>query len=114
MKSNFEFLDSRFRVLANFGRLAEKYCYSDSNSCLIKLGMIGETIVNLIFTYDKIALPRDNTAVERINKLLREGFITRDLSDILHALRKIRNKAAHENYTEYLIGGQTSQFYMNP
>ena len=25
--------------------LAEKYCYSDSNSCLMKLGMIGETIV---------------------------------------------------------------------
>ena len=26
-------------------------------------------------------------------------MITRDLADILHALRKIRNKAAHENYS---------------
>ena len=52
MKSNFEFLNSRFPVLANFGELAEKYLYSDSNSCLMKLGMIGETIVNLCFTYD--------------------------------------------------------------
>ncbi len=98
MKSNFEFLNSHFPVLANFGELAEKYCYSDSNSCLMKLGMIGETIVNLIFTYDRLKPPYDNTAVTRIDTLLREGLITRDLSDILHALRKIRNKAAHENY----------------
>ncbi len=98
MKSNFDFLNSHFPVLANFGELAEKYCYSDSNSCLMKLGMIGETIVNLIFTYDRLELPYDNTAVARIDTLLREGLITRDLSDILHALRKVRNKAVHENF----------------
>lgn len=98
MKSNFEFLKDNFPVLANFGELAEKYLYSDSNSCLMKLGMIGETIVNLIFTYDRISLPYDNTAVNRIDTLFREGMITRDLVDILHALRKIRNKAVHENY----------------
>ena len=57
MTSNFDFLEKEFPVLANFGRLAEQYCYSDSNSCLMKLGMIGETIVNLIFTYDKIPFP---------------------------------------------------------
>ena len=72
--------------------------YSDSNSCLMKLGMIGETIVNLIFNYDRIPFPYDNTAVARIDTLLREDLITRDLSDILHALRKARNKAVHENY----------------
>jgi type I restriction enzyme R subunit len=91
-------LKSDFPVLANFGELAEKYLYSDSNSCLMKLGMIGETIVNLIFTYDRIPLPSDNTAVNRIDALYREGMITRDLVDVLHALRKIRNKAVHENY----------------
>lgn len=98
MKSNFEFLNSHFPVLANFGELAEKYLYSDSNSCLMKLGMIGETIVNLCFTYDKIPLPYENTAANRIDDLFREGMITRDLVDILHALRKNRNKAVHENF----------------
>lgn len=57
MVSNFEFLEKDFPVLANFGELAEKYCYSDSNSCLMKLGMIGETIVNLMFTYDRRHIP---------------------------------------------------------
>lgn len=98
MDSNFKFLEKDFPVLANFGNLAEKYCYTDPNSCLMKLGMIGETIVNLMFTYDKIPMPYDNTAVNRINILFREGFLTKDLTDILHALRKVRNKAAHENY----------------
>lgn len=54
MASNFKFLETEFPVLANFGNLAEQYCYTDPNSCLMKLGMIGETIVNLMFTYDKI------------------------------------------------------------
>ena len=98
MKSNFEFLKDSFPVLANFGELSEKYLYTDSNSCLMKLGMIGETIVNLIFTYDKLSLPYDNTAVNRIDTLYREGLITHDLADILHALRKKRNLAVHENY----------------
>lgn len=104
MKSNFEFLNSRFPVLANFGELAEKYLYSDSNSCLMKLGMIGETIVNLCFTYDRILLPQDNTAANRINGLFREEMITRDLKDILHALRINRNKATHENYASVSDG----------
>ena len=45
--SNFDFLKQKFPVLANLGGLAEKYLYTDPNSCLIKLGMIGETVVNL-------------------------------------------------------------------
>lgn len=96
--SNFDFLKEKFPVLANFGELAEKYLYSDSNSSLLKLGMIGETIVNLIFIYDRIELPVDNTSANRIHTLYREGVVTSDLADILHGLRKIRNKAVHENY----------------
>ena len=98
MKSNFAFLKSHFPVLANFGILAEKYCYSDSNSCIMKLGMIGETIVNLMLTYDKIKIPTDCNAVTKIKILSLQGLLTPDLSDILHALRKARNKAAQTNY----------------
>ena len=44
MKSNFDFLQTEFPVLSTFGCQAEKYCFSDPNSCLMKLGMIGEGI----------------------------------------------------------------------
>ena len=104
MKSNFDFLEKEFPVLAQFGEKAELYLYSDSNSCLMKLGMIGETIVNLIFTYDRIPLPAENTAINRIALLFREGLLTQDLVDILHALRKVRNRAVHENYTSVAEG----------
>lgn len=106
MKSNFAFLKSHFPVLANFGILAEKYCYSDSNSCIMKLGMIGETIVNLMLTYDKIKIPPECNAVTKIKILSLQGLLTPDLSDILYALRKARNKAAHTNY-ENIKEGQT-------
>ena len=65
----------------------------------MKLGMICETIAKLIFCYDKIDLPNENTADKRIDILLRDDFITPDLAEILHALRKVRNKAIHENYS---------------
>ena len=45
---NFEFLEKSFPVLSNLGSMAENYLYSDTNSCLIKLGLFGETIVNLM------------------------------------------------------------------
>lgn len=47
--SNFDFLESLFPVPVNFGALAQRYCYADPNSCVMKLGMIGETVVNLMF-----------------------------------------------------------------
>lgn len=99
MGSNFKFLEQEFPVLAELGKTAEAYLYSDSNSCLMKLGMMGETITNLMFTYDKIPLPTENTAIARINILSNEGLLSRDLIDVLHALRKARNRAVHENYT---------------
>lgn len=98
MTSNFNFLEQDFPVLSQLGKTAENYLYSDPNSCLMKLGMVGETITNLMFTYDRIPLPTDNTAVTRINVLSNEGLLTRDLVDVLHALRTARNRAVHENY----------------
>ena len=98
MASNFDFLSPLFPVLAKFGAQAEQYCYPDPNTCLMKLGMIEETIVKLMFQYDRIALPYENTAVKRIDTLQDEGLLSQDLVDILHALRKNRNKAIHENW----------------
>lgn len=98
MESNFSFLLEKFPVLAKFGQQAEMYWQSDANSCLLKLGMIGETIVNLVYDIDKIPRPTVNDAVHRINFLAREGYITEDIASILHILRKKRNLAIHQSY----------------
>lgn len=58
MQSNFVFLQNDFPVLYQIGIIAEKYLYTDSNVCLIKLGMFGETVVNIMLQLDKISAPQ--------------------------------------------------------
>ncbi|MCF0260787.1 MAG: DEAD/DEAH box helicase family protein, partial [Erysipelotrichaceae bacterium] len=98
MESNFSFLQDKFPTLAKFGKQAESYVNSDPNSALMKLGIMGETFVNLMITLDGVEAPEDSNAASRINLLRREGLIENSLSNALHALRQIRNKAVHENY----------------
>jgi len=99
MESNFIFLDRAFPVLAQIGSTAEEYLYSDPNSCLIKLGLLGETIVNLMMQLDGIQPPSyDNTHANRIKLLKGQGLLPREIDDILYSLRMARNKAVHANY----------------
>lgn len=97
MTSNFAFLKDNFPSLSQLGELAERYWQSDPNSCLIKLGMMGETMVNLMYRYDRIPFPEEDNAARRINELYREGLLTQDMQDLFHLLRKARNRAVHEN-----------------
>lgn len=99
MESNFTFLDSNFPVLAQIGATAEEYLYTDPNSCLFKLGLLGETIVNFMMQLDSIQPPRyDNTHSNRIKLLKGQGLLPREIDDILYSLRMARNKAVHANY----------------
>lgn len=99
LKSNFVFLEKRWPLLASLGSTAEKYIYTDSNSCLIKLGQFAETIVHIMFNLDGMKEPdKENTNDTRIKILKKEGLIPREIDDILFALRKTRNTAVHELY----------------
>lgn len=102
MAANFLFLEKTFPVLAQIGSMAEAYLYSDTNSCLIKLGLFGETIVNIMLKLDNIPPPSfDNTHANRIKLLKREGLLPREIDDILYSLRMARNKAVHANYDSF-------------
>ncbi|MEF9934737.1 MAG: type I restriction-modification system endonuclease [Clostridium sp.] len=99
MKSNFNFLEEKWPLLASIGSAAEKYIYTDSNSCFIKLGLFSESIVRLMFKLDNIEEPQeDNKHANRIKILKREGLIPKEIDNILYALRISRNKAAHDVY----------------
>lgn len=99
MESNFIFLERAFPILAQIGGTAEEYLYSDPNSCLIKLGLLGETIVNLMIQLDDIKPPSyDNTHANRIKLLKSQGLLPREIDDVLYSLRMARNKAVHANY----------------
>jgi type I restriction enzyme R subunit len=99
LQSNFSFLEQKWPLLASVGALAERYIYTDSNSCFIKLGLFAESLVRLVFTLDGIEEPQqDNTHANRIRILKHEGLLPKDIDDILYALRSARNKAAHMNF----------------
>lgn len=100
--SNFTFLESAFPVLAQMGSSAEQYLYTDTNSCLIKLGQLGEIIVNMMLQMDKLQPPvKDNTHANRIKLLSKKGLLPKEIDDILFALRTLRNKAIHANYDSF-------------
>lgn len=96
MIRNFDFLISEFPALASYGNQADDYRLDDPNSALIKVGMIGESIVNLIYDYTGTPLPDDGKAVSKINKLSRECYLPDQVTNLLHEMRKARNRAVHE------------------
>lgn len=99
MKSNFSFLEKAFPILTQVGIIAERYLYSDTNSCMYKLGQFGETSVNIMFELDGITPPsNDNTHANRIKLLQRKRLLPKNIGDILYSLRKKRNDAVHDNY----------------
>jgi len=99
MASCFAFLNEDFPDLANMGALAEGYLYSDPNSCLYKMGILAETLVNYMFEIEKIKpAPSDNTQANRTQTLLRLGYIPKEISKILDSIRKSRNEAVHAGY----------------
>lgn len=100
MKSNFDFLKCYWSTLAKIGAAAEKYLYDDPNTCIYKIGIFAERLVQEIFAFEHIPEPEyDNTHSNRIKLLKSEGLIERGskIDDILYTIRKKRNDAVHNN-----------------
>ena len=96
MKSNFEFLNRFWRVLAHLGANAESYLYSDPNACIYKIGLFSERLVQEILLFENMPEPEtDNTHSNRIRMLKRAGLLPRDIDNTLYLLRRTRNSAVH-------------------
>ena len=96
MKSNFEFLNRYWSVLAQLGANAENYLYSDPNACIYKLGMFAERLVQEILVFEHMDAPKtDNTHANRIRLLKRAGLLPPEIDNTLYILRKTRNSAVH-------------------
>ncbi len=98
MNSNFEFCNKYWPDLAALGQLAENYLYSDSNTCIIKIGMMAENILLKIFDYENISKPEIKTSLNLTNILKAEDLLPKNVENALYIIRKSRNKAVHSNY----------------
>ena len=96
MKSNFEFLNRYWPVLAQLGANAENYLYSDPNACIYKLGLFAERLVQEMLVFEHMDEPQtDNTHANRIRLLKRAGLLPYEIDNTLYVLRKTRNSAVH-------------------
>jgi type I restriction enzyme R subunit len=96
MKSNFEFLNRYWPVLAQLGMNAESYLYTDPNACIYKIGLFSERLVHEILLFENIPEPVvDNTHANRIHLLKRAGLLPQDIDNTLYVLRRTRNSAVH-------------------
>ncbi|WP_256760902.1 type I restriction-modification system endonuclease [Cohnella sp. WQ 127256] len=96
MGGNFGFLESRWNILSDLGEMAERNLFIDPNTSLIKLRMFGETLTKYIYALEEMDETRGLTQVDRLSQLQRDDLLTDEVVDMLHTLRKIGNKAAHE------------------
>lgn len=103
MRSSFDYFEQQFPSITNFGRLAETYAENDPSASIWKSGLIAESIVSMIYKYDHIPEPADRAAVTRINFLQWNNYIPKDIANLLHNVRKARNKAAHTGAGTTLI-----------
>lgn len=99
MLSNFEFLQNKWPQLATYGELAEKYLYSDSNATLIKLRLFGEKIVQYIFENERLEEYISENQSEKIKILRTNDLLDDNISNMLHNIRRMGNKASHEGYS---------------
>jgi len=100
MDNNFSFLEKLFPVLEKHCSLAENYLYSDPNTCIYKLGIFAETVIDYMFNLDKLTPPdsQNDTTLNRIKMMKIEGLLPKDIEDILHQVRTMRNKAVHAGH----------------
>ena len=96
MNSNFTFLDDAFPELANLGKQAESYLYSDTDACSNKLGTLVETIFNYIIDFNKIQLSvLDNNLSSKNRQLHLKGILPDRIFLNINIIRYQRNIGSH-------------------
>ena len=95
MTSNFAFLSTYWPDIAEIGRTAEDYVFSDPNACMYKLGLLGERIVAEIMTFEGITAEEESTQADRLKLLRQKGILPPTIDDLFYSIRKARNDAVH-------------------
>ncbi|URZ18335.1 DEAD/DEAH box helicase family protein [Clostridium felsineum] len=95
--SNFMFLNKKWPSLAKLGTQAENYFNIDSNATMLKMRMFGEQIIDYLLKGLKIETNKFLSQDEKI-KLLRKTRINSYIPDLFDIVRRLGNKANHENY----------------
>lgn len=99
MKSNFAFLEGEWQFLADLGKSAEQNAYRDPNAAIVKMRSLAEKITEAVLKMEGLEAYMSDRQIDRLDVLNRRGLLPSEIQTLLHAIRRIGNKAAHEgNY----------------
>ncbi|QGR00081.1 type I restriction-modification system endonuclease [Paenibacillus psychroresistens] len=97
-QSNFEFLFTKWPILATIGETAEKNLHHDPNTTMIKLRLFGEKMTQFLYAFEQLAEPFNASQDNKIRYLKSQDLISREIFEILDTLRKKGNKATHDAF----------------
>lgn len=93
-ESSFLFLNTGYPKLFIFGVLSERLVRVDPSSSISKSRLCAEEITRLVIKFEQLSYVDENQ-FNKIDKLYANGYLPEVVKDILHAIRKSGNKAAH-------------------
>ena len=94
-RSNFAHLARVQADLAQLGGRAERLFAEDPNTCLLKLRQFAELMARQIAARAGLYNPADDSQLTVLNQLRQKDWLSREVADLFHWLRKTGNDAAH-------------------
>jgi type I restriction enzyme R subunit len=95
MQTNFGFLGDHEPQLVRLGQLAERYFPEDPNTCLLKLRQLAELLAQLTATRVGVYVSAEENQYELLQRLERQGILTREVAQLFFEVRKAGNDANH-------------------
>lgn len=93
--SNFSFLQQDYAKLAELGKQAESYLFSDPQTTAFKLRAFSELLVEYICSHLDIELDARSSQLDRLKDWKIKQAVPEDILGKLHSVRKLGNKAVH-------------------
>jgi len=93
----FSYLDKNYRYLNNFIRDFNEALFTSPHSSIIKGRTFVENLTQEVCKLEDYGLLSSMTQAERLNKLQSEGALEGEILDLFHNVRRLGNRAAHDN-----------------
>ena len=92
---NFAFLATRDPSLVRIAAQAERLCFEDPNTSLIKSRQLCELLARQVAARVGLATSPDAAQLDVLRGLQDKGVLPREIADLFHNIRKVGNAATH-------------------
>lgn len=96
-KSSFlSFAQKLNKRIPHLAKEMEELMFKDPSSAIVKSGIIIEIIIGDVFAKERLLYHHVPTVNNKIEELYRSGYLTKEIYESFHKIRKKRNYSAHD------------------